>query len=96
MNLEFIMAMHKFNMTHDNGRDELPWDFRKNVEKFVTISVKPMFFTIEQFERCIKKLQSFKLIPRDLTLEKVIRIPTNDNRVNEILHGLRNRKFSYH
>ena len=31
-----------------------------------------------------------------MNLEKVIQIPKNDNRVNDILHGLRNRKFSYH
>ena len=56
MNLEFIMAMHKFNMTHENGREEVPWDFKKNLDKFVTISVKPMFFTMAQFEKCVTKL----------------------------------------
>lgn len=82
--------------THDNGRKELPWDFRDKRNEFVTISQKPKKLTKEQFERTMDALNTINLVPRQLTLEALLTIPKKDSRIDEMLHGLRNRKFLYH
>ena len=55
MNYEFIIAKVKQIDTHENGRAELPWDFRNKIDprtglnEFVTVSQKPEKLTKEQF-----------------------------------------------
>ena len=79
----------------------MPWDFRKFVDaktglnEFVTVSQKPEKLTKEQFTKALEAI-NIHIVPRQMELINVLKIPKKDNRVEEMFHGLRNRKFNYH
>ena len=93
MHFELIMGMVKQLHTQKNGRAELPWEMLKKSDQFVPISQKPEKLTFQEYDQAVNSLTTVNLIPRHLQLERVLRIPREDNRLADMLATLRNRKF---